>query len=138
MNQSEHKTSSGKIIFFIVIILIACMGYCNRSKTASNETYESTDKADTSILPTIAFMKSQLFVKEQLKAPHTAEFPGIDENSITDLGDHTYIINSYVDAQNSFGASIRNRYRVKLRYTGGDPINQYSWQLMDIRLYDEN
>ncbi|MFT8312970.1 MAG: hypothetical protein ABF633_01800 [Clostridium sp.] len=56
-------------------------------------------------------------VKSNLKAPDTAKFPAYDENNIKDLGNYEYEISSYVDAQNSFGADLRNNFDVKLKIT---------------------
>src|SRR4030042_1131474 len=57
-----------------------------------------------------AFVMSQDFVKKQLKAPSTADFPWYDDSFVTDLGGGRYIVSAYVDAQNSFGAQIRSNY----------------------------
>lgn len=50
-------------------------------------------------------------VKEELKAPSTAKFPWDYESYVTDNGDGTYTVTSYVDAENSFGAKIRSKFR---------------------------
>jgi hypothetical protein len=48
-------------------------------------------------------------VSAGLKAPASAEFPSYDERSIHQSG-ALWTVNSYVDAQNSFGAQLRTRY----------------------------
>lgn len=53
-------------------------------------------------------------VEIRLKSPSSAKFPSSNEAKIMDLGD-TCIVTSYVDAENSFGASIRNKFTVTLR-----------------------
>lgn len=63
------------------------------------------------------------FMNERLKAPSTAKFQNILDADVTNQGD-TYTIKSYVDAQNSFGATIRTRYVCVVRYTGSD-----TWRL---------
>jgi|GEM_PF-5699808 len=62
-------------------------------------------------------------VEDKLKAPSTAKFcssysdPDVE---ITQLGD-TYTVKSYVEAENSFGAQIRNEFTVKVsRNTDGN------------------
>jgi hypothetical protein len=47
-------------------------------------------------------------IKDELKAPATARFG--DEITRVNLGGGRYRIQSYVDAQNSFGALIRTKY----------------------------
>jgi hypothetical protein len=71
-----------------------------------------------------AFVMSQQFLKDRLKAPSTAKFPLYDAACVTDLGDGRYKVTSYVDAQNSFGAMLRTRYVCVLRKsTDGDQWN---------------
>jgi hypothetical protein len=53
-------------------------------------------------------------VESRLKSPSSAKFPSQSEANISEVGDK-YIVKSYVDAENSFGASIRNKFTVTLR-----------------------
>lgn len=45
-------------------------------------------------------------VKDNLKAPSTAKFPGYDENNVKHIENEIFIIKSYVDSQNGFGAIL--------------------------------
>lgn len=54
-------------------------------------------------------------VKNNLKSPSSAKFPPFSEATIKDNGDNDYTINSYVDAQNSFGASLRTNSIVEIK-----------------------
>lgn len=59
-------------------------------------------------------------VKNQLKAPSTAEFPfsyGSDGVQILQQGDY-YYVKGWVDAENSFGAMIRNDFVVTMYQDG--------------------
>lgn len=70
-----------------------------------------------------AFIMSQTFVKESLKAPSTAKFPYMtDSNDIGAVitGDCKFEVYSYVDAQNGFGAMIRSRYTINMEYRPKD------------------
>lgn len=58
-------------------------------------------------------------VEERLKSPSTAKFCPDDEASVKKLG-NTWIVKGWVDAQNSFNATIRNRFSVEITYTGED------------------
>ena len=64
-----------------------------------------------------AVYQSQEFVKERLKAPSTAEFQNPYQATVSDEGNNTYTIVSWVDAENSFGAHLRLHYNCKLTYT---------------------
>ena len=75
---------------------------------------------------TVAVM-AQDYVDDRLKAPRTAEF---ERPRIEHLGGGQFVVTGYVDAENSFGAMIRNTYRVELSTTDG-----VNWRLGDLRLY---
>lgn len=62
---------------------------------------------------------AQISVKSQLKAPSTARFSGSKETQVKDLGDDTYIVTGWVEAQNSFGAMVRSSFSVKLIFKDG-------------------
>ena len=58
-------------------------------------------------------------VKENLKSPATADFPPKKKIRIVKNKD-TYIIQGYVDSQNSFGATIRTKYSAEIQQIGKD------------------
>ena len=55
-------------------------------------------------------------VSDQLKAPSTAQFCRRHQGTITQDGD-TWTIKGYVDAENSFGATLRNNFTVVITFT---------------------
>jgi len=63
-----------------------------------------------------AVAAAEKIVKSNLKSPSTAEFCKHKEYTITCSGD-TWTIKGYVDAQNSFGATLRNNFTVKITFT---------------------
>lgn len=67
-----------------------------------------------------AYLMSERFVKQQLRAPATAIFPSITEAAITYLGAGRFFIAAHVDAENGFGALIRSPFNVTLRYVGNE------------------
>lgn len=80
----------------------------------------------------LAFVMGNSYVKKTLKAPSTAKFPYVtdDDVRLTYLGDCTHQINGFVDAENSFGATIRSRYKVIVKNTKG---TEY-WNLIDLQM----
>ena len=68
----------------------------------------SSSSTDTNKI--LAYNYAEDFVKQRLKSPSTAEFPSLFEKAdhITELGNEEYRINSWVDSQNGFGATIRS------------------------------
>lgn len=78
--------------------------------------------------PTMAYLMMEDFVKKRLKAPKTAEFPSVwsgRQDHVTYLGSQRYRIVSYVDAQNSFGALIRNNFVGEV-----EQISEDRWSLI--------
>lgn len=76
-----------------------------------------------------AYVMSQEFVKRQLRAPSTAKFPfWPDDYRSQALGECRYLVNSFVDAQNGFGAMLRSYYRVTLIY---DPSDE-TWRAEEV------
>lgn len=56
-------------------------------------------------------------VRKVLKSPSTATFSQMSETTVTQNGD-TWTIRGWVDAQNSFGATMRNNYTVVIKFSG--------------------
>lgn len=81
---------------------------------------------------TTAFVMSQSFVKQRLKAPASADFPYVTDDGVKTSyrGDCTHEVLAYVDSQNSFGAKIRTKYYVKLKNQKGTD----DWRLLDIKI----
>jgi hypothetical protein len=100
----------------------------------NNETAEAapaTPDWKTEDHSSMAYLMAEEFIKKRLKAPSTAEFQSIwdgRKNTIT-RGDHQrYSIDSYVDAENSYGASIRRRFRATVKQVGKN-----NWQLVSLK-----
>ena len=80
---------------------------------------ESSDQT----MAIFAYRVSQDVVKERLSTPSTAKFPSYvwDRESITvtHLGNQRYSIRAHVDAQNMFGAMVRQPYEITLQLFDG-------------------
>jgi hypothetical protein len=123
------KSLKGKIFATLLTALIATnviYGVMNwgDAPSRSNAASRSPDRSD-------ACFMSQKFVKQDLKAPSTAEFPLWNEtNCQVSRRKRIWVVNSYVDAQNSFGAMIRSNYAVEMIYY---PATD-AWTLVDISI----
>lgn len=69
-----------------------------------------------------AYNYAEGFVKQRLKSPSTAKFPGTfeKEKHIIENGTNEYLINSWVDSQNSYGALIRSKFSCKIIFVGDE------------------
>ena len=75
------------------------------------------------------------FMKKRLKSPGTANFAGPFDGveGARHLGlknnVHTYEINSWVDSQNSFGATVRTKFYCKISNVMGSD----DWRLVELK-----
>jgi hypothetical protein len=77
-----------------------------------------------------AWVMAQDFVTSALRSPSTADFGSAGwfgggeyqkpSESALNLGDGTWVVNGWVDAQNAFGATIRETWVIEMRYLGNN------------------
>ena len=81
----------------------------------------------------MAYIMMEKFVKDRLKAPATAKFPGSLEyrDHITKLSGRRYRISSWVDAQNGFGALLRMHFVGEVEELDND-----KWRLNSLEFLD--
>lgn len=85
---------------------------------ASLESRNNTGNSNTSDRATDAKICAVKAVKDNLKSPSTAKFCKYTEMTATNLGGNEWKVSGYVDAQNSFGATMREHWVVTLMLTG--------------------
>jgi hypothetical protein len=78
-----------------------------------------------------AFSMAKRYVKDRLKAPSTAKFPWYSDGFVEKGLSDRWVVTSYVDAQNSFGAMLRVPFMVEMIYEGN-----HSWSLKEIILFE--
>lgn len=106
-----------KLFLFGLCLLIVGLAVFFRN-TKAPTTKEPTE--------TNAIIIAQDKVKAQLKSPSTADFEMMS-GTAQSLGDGHFIVRDHVDAQNSFGATVRSEYEVHLHYNSGDWNDQSNW-----------
>jgi len=74
-------------------------------------------------------------IKNLLKSPSTADFPW--DLGVNRIDQETYKQESYVDSQNSFGATVRTNFVVIMRYKEGEPLNPDSWDILNVSVDGE-
>lgn len=80
---------------------------------------------------------AQEFVRQQLRSPSTAEFPystapGVSSVAVPDSeGRCYYSVRLFVDAQNGFGGTVREKFSVELEPEG----DSNTWNLRSITTY---
>jgi len=79
---------------------------------------------------------AKIYVEKRLKSPSTAKFQNTADFAVAPAKDKkgkplkdVWEVSGYVDAQNSFGAMLRNQFYIKLIKTGD------KWVPMDIKMW---
>lgn len=91
--------------FFIVLGII--VGFLIIVGLLSGEEDQKTE--------TYALFYANKAIENQLKSPSTAEFGGVRNSRISKDVD-TFYVESFVDSQNGFGATIRSYFKVKVTF----------------------
>lgn len=94
-------------ITFLCLFLYSCTG---RDKTDEPIRDFCTDDD-------YAYIAAKKFIKEKLKSPSSAKFSHITETTVTKYNGCIFEFSGYVDAQNSFGATLREDYKIKVKYS---------------------
>ena len=63
-----------------------------------------------------AYVASQGFIREKLRAPSTADFPAFHEKGVIVVFESEchFKVAGFVDAQNGFGGTVRTRYIIDM------------------------
>lgn len=111
-----------------MVLLAACGGDGEEAPAAAKPAKTTT----TPERDAEAFEICKGFVKDRLKAPSTAKFRNFYEDDgevlVTGFGNGPYEVVSTVDAENSFGGKLRNRFTCSITLSGG------TWTLNDISI----
>lgn len=113
----------------VVLFFLFSIAGSNTNSSSDREAEKAQNDCEDKGL---AFVMAQKFVKKELKAPATAEFPRPTDSEVTTvyMGNCTHEVRAYVDAENSFGAKMRNRFYVKLQNEKGSK----TWRALDVKL----
>lgn len=121
------------ILLICSICLAGCLNKEQKRKAEANALYEQKIKAEKEFASK-AFLIAKNYIKKKIKTPPTAEFPFLDYQS-TSISPRIVEIRSYFDAQNSFGATVRTHYSIKMEQTGDDWANLSAWEISDFKMY---
>jgi hypothetical protein len=110
----------GCLVVVVIIILIAVFS----GQDTSHHAPSGGTRSSPSDKKIEAWVMAQQFVKKQLRAPATASFGSVfgdyqdPDEHVTLLADGRYQVSGWVDAENAFGAKIRNDFFCVLRDVG--------------------
>lgn len=113
MSPKEKRTSTLIGIIILAVAVIFLLKMCNGPSSSAGAGYSGNDY-NTSTNAKVCARKA---VEDSLKAPSTASFCSYTEMNATNLGGDKWMVTGYVDAQNSFGAMVRQYWSVTLILT---------------------
>lgn len=67
-----------------------------------------------------AFIAAKDYVSVRLKSPASAKFASSSDSTIVNQGDGKYLVRSFVDSQNAFGAMMRTNYICEMITSDGE------------------
>lgn len=122
----KKRLAFGDLCLLILLGLLVLVGLANILTVPPVATPVKGGKPTASAVPTLARLASktdaslmcQTFVQRRLRAPATAKFPPVTEDKVTKYGPNTFMVSSYVDSQNGFGALIRSTYTCEMTVSG--------------------
>ncbi len=120
------------IILWLVVDAVTCD--CKSDKHAGSQPERSSSYSEGND-KIGAWVAAQYFVKQDLKNPRGAKFEfaaSEKRGAVKYVGNNTYSVNSYVDATNSFGATVRTRFYLRVHDDGGG-----DWSLVGGITYDD-
>jgi|GEM_PF-1682790 len=116
-NNSTNKKSTniGCFVLFILVVIVIVVSMCGDDESKQKD---KSSGVDSTTIRIESFALAQSIIMNQLVAPSTAEFPHSDQFCLIS-GDSMVVVRGVVDAQNSFGAMIRNKYYLAIKYNQG-------------------
>lgn len=125
----------GVLFFLFIVFLVLGTGRSGNGKKTTDP-YANQYEADQPGRKnsSMAYIMMEGFVKDRIKTPATAQFPGVFDgrlDHVKPLGNEQYKINSWFDSQNTFGATVRTRFIGTVRQ-----VDDKNWELLSLHFDD--
>ena len=107
--HERNKTMKKALVASITVLSLLLSGCGSSSDSGSTTGTTSKSKSKTVVDETEARLSCEDLIKNQLKSPSTASFAPRNEWTFTEVSGG-YRASGWVDAQNDFGATVRNSF----------------------------
>jgi hypothetical protein len=131
--QRTRQRMAISVLIILILAAVIILGQpdnspSGRARAAQESAYRAyRDSAFNAIAPEYA---CEQYVRATLKAPRTAEFPSSSEWRWAQKATNRFIVQAYVDAQNSFGAMLRTNFQCDVLHVGATDLD---WRVVDFR-----
>ena len=103
------------VIIGVLVLILYMIGKSNTNSKSSTTTNSSSNSVQDYKVE--AKVCAEMQVEKMLKSPSTAKFQSaLSSNVVTTTGPNQFVVTSYVDAQNGFGAMIRQYFKCTIQY----------------------
>jgi len=107
--ERQKNAMSGKdLLLSGVVVAVMLVGFWFLSdwmRSGPGDPVEKTQDND----PKMALTMTQVIAEKHLAAPATADWASTSQSRVQPHPEGGWLVNTYVDAQNAFGAQIRNQ-----------------------------
>lgn len=117
------------------LLVADVIGWCSHDEKIGAEGWGAHfNELDAPDLAIQAHIVCKDLVRTQLKAPSTADFPWLPDRQLRQPR-LKYVVQSHVDAQNTYGAQVRATWLCQIRYKGdGEPLAPESWDVLAVEI----
>ena len=130
--MSDFAATQPEYFEFSVIIY-----KCHIEATDHRERFtQHVDELSDSVGDVFAVTACQRVIKQQLASPSRADFPFSDKQ-VAYKGRNRYVVESYVEAQNQFGAVIKNNWKCDIQYQGDSSGKSVlsNWKVHEVKIW---
>ncbi|MEQ1862818.1 MAG: hypothetical protein ABMA13_23090 [Chthoniobacteraceae bacterium] len=130
----RRARSSARVLNFIFALMLLAIvgGVCWGIRALKSADFSAPKRAPRVVQnDSDAYYAARNYIRNHLKAPSTAKFPapGAGDCGARNTGTDRWHCWGWVDAQNSFGAMLRQQWQADVEYKGGG-----TWSAMNIRV----
>ena len=131
----QRRDRSGVILALIIVSLVGFFYWIGQTPPSGGAGGASGPRTRDQV---DAWVDCRSFVEKGLKAPSTAQFPLSSDPGVTivHLSNGRWSVLGFVDAQNSFGAQIREDFGCQISYSG-DNVTVHQLRIGDQVLVSE-
>ena len=109
---AKRKEGPRPFLIFLLIMGVIMLVYFMFSGGGNSGSKKSYSEAD---YKSATYTLAEQQVKKYLKAPSTATFCKMSETSFSKDESDTYVMTGWVDAENSYGATLRTSWGIKVK-----------------------
>jgi len=122
-HHRPHVKAGTVFTIVLLIFVVLFIARISKNETRHLNTKPSRDQA---------YAMAQVFVKDKLKLPASADFPKNRFDSNIDTASDLYQLTGFVNAQDIQGKFVKQQWTARLKFIGGDWSERGSWEVQEV------